>query len=95
MRRLALLLALVVLAGCAGSSETTPNPNPACDKKWNTLISMGRCLFGVQPPQDPPPRAAPQSAPSTPPTSPETTPEAIPSPPASTPPASKESAPAS
>jgi hypothetical protein len=90
MRRLALLLALVLLAGCAGSSEATPNPNSACDKKWITLISMGRCLLGIQPPQDPPPRKAPQSAPSTPQPSPETTP----SPPASTPPATKESAPA-
>jgi hypothetical protein len=90
MRRLALLLALVLLAGCAGSSES-PDPNPACDRKWNTLISMGRCLLGIQPPQDPPPRKAPQSTPSTP----EPLPQATPSPPASTPPASKETAPAS
>jgi hypothetical protein len=55
----ALMLALALLAGCAGSSDQTPNPNPACDKKWITILSLGRCLLGIQPPPEPQPRGRP------------------------------------
>ena len=61
MRRAALLAVLVLLAGCASSTEQAANP--ACARKWVTAMNLGRCLLGIKPEAPAKPSRKPDEAP--------------------------------
>lgn len=42
----AVLMAAMLLGGCAGWSQTPYNPQQACDIVGGTLTADGRCLAG-------------------------------------------------
>lgn len=45
-----------VLAGCA-AGKPADDSNPACAKKWETVVSLVRCSFDIEPPPEPAVRA--------------------------------------